>query len=85
MFLQVFCPNNAGQQPTPPRQNTSLQPKPGEKHNISVELSLFDLPGMRYCMFMASSRSLSFLMHTAAKEKRMEEQRAMATPTQLTM
>ena len=43
------------------------------------------LPGMRYCMFMASSLSLSFLMQTAASENRMEEQSAIPTPTQLTM
>ena len=43
------------------------------------------LPGMRYCMFMASSLSLSFLMHTAASEKRIAEQSAEATPTHATM
>ena len=40
---------------------------------------------MRYCRFMASSVSLSFLMQRAARAKRMDERRVMPTPTQLTM
>ena len=43
------------------------------------------LPGMRYCMFMASSLSLSFLMQTEAREKRVAENREQATPVQATM
>jgi len=40
---------------------------------------------MRYCMFMASSLSLSVLMQTAAKLNRIEAISARPTPIQATM
>merc|ERR1712045_959125 len=41
--------------------------------------------GIKYCRFMASSLSLSFLIQTAARKNRMAEQSVIPTPIQLTM